>query len=785
MAKNLVIVESPAKAKTIGKYLGKNFLVKASIGHIKDLPIKTLGVDVEHEFNPTYEVIKGKKKVIDEIKKSAAKADEIYLATDPDREGEAIAWHIAEELQGSSKSKKKPRKKTSAKKNKEEKEAETEEVVESHVPADRIHRVLFNEITKRSVQEAIAHPLKLNGHLFDAQQARRVLDRLVGYQISPLLWDKVQRGLSAGRVQSVAVRILCERETEIENFKSKEYWSLETRMEGSVPPAFLAKLIAKEGQKIEIGTGEEAEKFKNDLEKSTFLLKEILRKERRRQAAAPFITSTLQQEAARKLGFTAKRTMMFAQKLYEGVELKDGETVGLITYMRTDSTRLSPDALSQVREYIHKRYGASYLPEHPVVYKTKKAAQDAHESIRPTSMDYPPEEVAAYLSTDEMKLYELIWKRFVACQMQPAVYDQTTFNIKAGIYDLRATGSVIKFAGFTAVYSEGRDESHVTEEEDQEGVMPLLQEGEKLKLLELIPAQHFTQAPPRYTEASLVKELEEKGVGRPSTYATILSTIQDKKYAVKDAGKFSPTSLGRMVNDLLVESFPEILNVQFTAKMEEELDEVEEGKREWVETISDFYVPFQKTLKQAKIKMKDIKRQEIKTEFTCEKCSAPMVVKWGRHGEFLACSAYPDCKSTKEITRNDEGKYEIVKEQKVDEKCDKCGSLMLMKRGRFGVFLACSSYPACKSTKAISIGVNCPTCGSALSERRSKRGKIFYGCTAYPKCTFALWDKPVNEACPQCGSKYLLVKYSKKDGESHRCPNKDCGYIKSLSATPS
>ncbi|MBL7685310.1 MAG: type I DNA topoisomerase, partial [Deltaproteobacteria bacterium] len=622
-------------------------------------------------------------------------------------------------------------------------------------------------------------PRKIDSQLFDAQQARRVLDRLVGYQISPLLWDKVQRGLSAGRVQSVAVRIICEREAEIEAFKSTEYWSIHTKLEGSKAPAFLAKLHSRKGEKLEIQNEEQANALKSELETSKYLLKEILRKERRRQAAAPFITSTLQQEAARKLGFTAKKTMMLAQKLYEGVELEGGEIVGLITYMRTDSTRLSDDALREVRAYIQQKYSAEYLPEKPNIYKTKKAAQDAHEAIRPTSTEYPPEAVESFLEKDSLRLYELIWKRFVACQMTPAIFDQTTFVIQASECELRASGSILKFPGFIAVYQEGKDESNTeNSDEDQEGTMPALNEGEILKLLEIQPEQHFTQPPPRFTEATLVKELEEKGIGRPSTYAAILSTIVDKKYVDKDVGKFKPTQLGKIVNGLLVDHFPAILNVEFTAKMEAELDEVEEGKRKWVEAIADFYGPFDQTLKQAKIEMKNIKKQEIATDLLCEKCGSAMVVKWGRHGEFLACSGYPNCKNTKEIAKSEGGEYAAAEEQKVDETCPNCAAPMILKRGRFGSFLACSKYPECKTTKAISIGVNCPECSSPLAERKSKRGKSFYGCTGYPKCTFALWDKPVNEKCPQCDSKYLLQKFSKKDGEKVKCPNKDCGYEK-------
>lgn len=576
------------------------------------------------------------------------------------------------------------------------------------------------------------------------------------------------------------MRIICEREEEIEKFVPTEYWSIKTRLEGSKTPLFIAKLIGKEGEKIEVGKGEEAEKIKSDLEKSNFILKEVIKKERKRHPSPPFITSKLQQEAARKLGFTAKKTMMLAQRLYEGVELEEGEIVGLITYMRTDSTRISNDALDEVRTYISEKYGKDYLPDQANIYKTKKAAQDAHEAIRPTSMANTPERVAPFLEKDALRLYELIWKRFVACQMISAIFDQTTFNIRAGIYDLRATGSVMKFPGFISVYLEGKDEGSQNEEEedDSEKTLPDLPEGDNLKLHEIMPEQHFTQPPPRFTEASLVKELEEKGIGRPSTYASILSVIQDKKYATKQEGKFYPSELGKIVNKLLTENFPDILNVQFTAKMEEELDDVEEGKLAWTQALSDFYGPFSQTLKQAKVNMKDIKRQEIATEFNCEKCGKPMVVKWGRHGEFMACSGYPECKSTKEIQRGDGGKITPQETPTTDEKCEKCGSPMVVKRGRFGTFLACSAYPNCKSTKAISIGVNCPECNSPLAERRSKRGKAFYGCTGYPKCTFALWDKPLNEACPQCGSKYLLQKYSKKEGVKIKCPNKECTYEK-------
>lgn len=747
MSKSLVIVESPSKAKTIGKYLGASYIVKASVGHVRDLPPSQMGVDVENDFEPSYTIIKGKKKVIDEIKKAADSCDSVFLATDPDREGEAIAYHIAYEL------------------NKGKKKHE-------------VHRVLFNEITKKTVLESIQHPIEINFDLFNAQQARRILDRLVGYKVSPLLWEKVRRGLSAGRVQSVAVRIICEREEEIKAFVSIEYWSLLADLEGSVAPNFQAKLHKLDQENAVINNEKENHDLIEELKKEKFILSQVVKKERKRNPAPPFITSTLQQEASRKLGFTAKKTMRGAQILYEGVELEDGESTGLITYMRTDSVRISDDAAHAAREFIAQKYGKEFLPDAVRVFKTKKSSQDAHEAIRPTSMENTPERVKPFLEKDEFRLYELIWKRFLACQMSQAIYDQTSFDIIAGRALFRASGSILKFAGFTQVYLEDVDEKDLDDDEGKK--LPDLKEGEELKVLNLEGKQHFTEPPPRYTEASLVKKLEELGVGRPSTYASILSTIVDKKYCEKIEKKFRPTQLGTVVNQLLVESFPDLINVSFTAEMEEKLDDIEEGKRLWKQTLKEFYDPFEKTLVHAKENMTNLKRQEIATEFKCEKCSSPMVVKWGRHGEFLACSSYPDCKSTKEITRNEKGGIEIQKEESTEEVCDKCQSPMAVKRGRFGSFLACSAYPSCKNTKAISIGVNCPECSSPLAERKSKRGRSFYGCTGYPKCNFALWDKPVNEACPQCGAKFLVHKVSKKDGNKISCYDKDCGYSKTL-----
>lgn len=760
---NLVVVESPAKAKTIKKYLGGNFLVLASVGHIMDLPTKELGVDVENNFEPKYVVMTGKAKVLKQITDAAKRADNIYLAPDPDREGEAIAWHIARQIEKACKPK-------SAGKSKSSKSSKN--------VGPKIHRALFNEITSHAIKDAIANPVELNQDLFEAQQARRVLDRLVGYRISPLLWEKVRRGLSAGRVQSVAVRLICDREAEIAAFVTKEYWSVVASLEGSLPPQFEAKLAKISGKDFEIPSDKKAKSIVDDIQKQSFVLASIKKTERKRKPTPPFITSKLQQEAARKLGFTAKRTMMIAQKLYEGVELGKDGLVGLITYMRTDSPRVSPTALQAVREFISTKYGPQYLPEKPISYQGRHGAQDAHEAIRPTSQDYPPEGIEQYLEKDELRLYELIWKKFVASQMNQAVYDQTSFDIEAGKFLFRAVGQVLRFAGFMAVYLEGEDDEREKDEEENP-TLPLLKEGEKLDLKKLEPHQHFTQPPPRFTEASLVKELEEKGIGRPSTYASILSTIQDKEYATKIEKRFHPTDLGKIVNDLLVKSFPTILDVGFTAQMENELDEVEEGRLKWVKALNDFYGPFEKALANAKVAMKNVKRQQITTDLICEKCGSPMVVKWGRHGEFLACSAYPECRTTKEFTRSEQGKIEPKKEVVIEDKCDKCGGPMVLKRGRFGEFLACANYPECKGTKSITTGVACPTCQKgSLVQKRSRKGRTFYGCSSYPNCKYALWDKPLPGPCPLCGFAVLVEKYRKGSGTSINCPNEICGYKK-------
>ena len=627
MLKSLVIVESPAKAKTIQKYLGKGFTVEASLGHVKDLPKSTLGVDTDDEFETEYVVIPGKEKVLAKLKKLAGPMDAIFLAPDPDREGEAIAAHLAFELDTNGHAKK------SKKKKKEDADA---------VP--RIQRVTFNEITKRAVQAAFEHPRAIDQNLVDAQQARRVLDRLVGYQVSPLLWDKVRRGLSAGRVQTVALRLIVEREREIKAFEKKEYWTIDAHLAASKPPAFDARFLGKGEEKIEVTNGDDAEKIRGALEQADWLVRSVDKKERRRNAAPPFTTSKLQQDSSRKLRFSVKRTMMIAQRLYEGVELGEEGQVGLITYMRTDSTRVAPEAIQEVREYVGKEYGAAYLPETPNTYKEKKEAQAAHEAIRPTSAMRHPDQVKQYLKEDEYKVYKLIWQRFVASQIMPAVFDQTTVDIDSkakneDVYWFRVTGSVLKFDGFLRVYEEskeGKDE----EDEELKHKLPALEAGQKLTLKELKPEQHFTEPPPRYNEASLVKELEERGIGRPSTYSAILSTIQERQYVQKLGGKFTPTEIGLVVTDLLVENFRDIFDVAYTAHLEEELDDIEEGKEKWTDTLADFYKKFQKDLKYAEKHMENIKRMEKPTDEKCERCGAPLVIKWGKHGSFYACSTY-------------------------------------------------------------------------------------------------------------------------------------------------
>ncbi|MHB8482265.1 MAG: type I DNA topoisomerase [Nitrospiria bacterium] len=769
MAKSLIIVESPSKARTINKYLGKKYTVKASVGHIRDLPKSKLGIDLEKDFKPEYTVIRGKKKILDEIVEAARKADRVYLASDPDREGEAIAWHIAEEISGGSKK--------SAKKKRS---------------PQKIFRVLFNEITEKAIKKAMDEPGEIDLNKVNAQQARRILDRIVGYTISPLLWEKVKRGLSAGRVQSVAVRMICEREAEISKFVSEEYWSIMAHLSSTDPPPFLAKLVSIGGTPLSLINEEGTRTLLGQLEGRDFVVGKVEKKERRRNPVPPFTTSKLQQECSRKLRFTPKRTMMFAQQLYEGVELGEEGPVGLITYMRTDSTRISPEARQEAVDLISRKYGSEYLPDQPNIYKSKKNTQDAHEAIRPTSLSYDPETIKSSLSKDQYLLYKIIWNRFIASQMRPAILEVTKVDITAGDALFRANGNIVVFPGFTIVYSEGKEENGMekpgeqkeNEADDEEHSLPNLAEGQRLTLDHLEPKQHFTQPPPRYNEALLIKELEEKGIGRPSTYATIISTIQDRKYVEKIEGRLKPSELGIIVNDLLVESFPDLVNSEFTAKMEEDLDNVEEGEKKWTDTVKDFYKYFEKDLKKAQVEMRDVKREEIPTDISCERCQKMMVIKWGRNGRFLACPGYPECKNTHDFVEDAGGKITVVqKDVSTSENCEKCGQPMIIKVGRFGRFMACSNYPECKTTKALSIGVRCPRegCKGEVTQRRSKKGRVFYGCTEYPKCDFAVWDRPVPKVCPQCQAPYLVEKISRA-GIKVKCANKECLYEEEAAA---
>ena len=830
MSKNLVIVESPAKAKTINRYLGKDYKVLASIGHIKDLPSKGLGVDIEAGFEPTYEVIpdakkRNNKKIVSDLKKAAKEAETIFLAADPDREGEAICQHLAEEIV--------PKR-----------------------PAKPVFRVMFNEITKNAIKDAFKEPKQVNQNLVDSQQARRILDRLVGYKVSPLLWKNIGGKLSAGRVQTVALRLVVEREREIENFVKTEYWTIIANLGAKLPPAFDARLYKIEDKtvktsgfdedlkksEVHIKDEETATSIVTEANRENFVVDSVTTKERKRNPVPPFITSKLQQEAARKLGFSVKRTMATAQKLYEGIELGAEGAVGLITYMRTDSTRVSDAALSEVRVFIGEKYGAKYLPQKAVNYRSKKDAQDAHEAIRPTDVNRSPESLAKFLSADELKLYRLIWQRFVASQMTAAVFDQTTIDIKAGRFTFRATGSVLKFDGFLKVYQEGRDEKPESEEDsDEERRLPKVEKGEQLKLNKITPEQHFTEPPPRYTEATLVKALEEKGIGRPSTYAAIMTTIQEREYVEKVEGRFHPTPLGTTVNDVLVQNFDDIFNTAYTARMEEELDEIEEGKMGWRDALQEFYEKFAKDLQRAEANLKNAKQQAIPTDEICEKCGSPMVIKFGRFGQFLACANYPECKTTREVNsrqpsavsrqpeaeqtadngrRTADGEIEpcelcgremalkkgrfgsfygctgypdcknirkIAKsgqvEQKappveLDETCPVDGAKLVKRQGRFGEFVSCSNYPKCNYIKRETTGVACsrPGCKGEIVEKKSKRGKVFYGCSEYPKCDRVYWDKPVPVPCPKCSAPFLLEKTTKKEGTMHVCANEGCDY---------
>jgi len=690
-------VESPTKARTLGRYL-KGFEIEATLGHIKNLPKNTLGVDTDHNFKPVYTIIPGKEKVVTRLKKIAQGAKEIYLGPDPDREGEAIAWHLAQELDGKR----------------------------------AIKRVLFHEFTLKAIKEAIQSPTELNKNRFNSQQARRILDRLVGYKISPLLWEKVRRGLSAGRVQSVALRLICERERSICAFCPKEYWEVIARLAGQTPPVFEAKLIKINRKKIDISTKEQAHKIVEALRGEPFVVSRVILDEKKRYPPPAFTTSGLQQEAAKRLNFSAKKTMLIAQQLYEGIPLGKQGHIGLISYMRTDSVRVSHLAIDEARKFINTHFEKDYLPKAPHIYKNKKHVQDAHEAIRPTSVYRTPEAVTPYLNKSQYAIYELIWKRFLASQMSPAIYDQTTIDISAGEYLFQAKGSVLKWPGF----------KHLYKEKEELALLPPLKEAEVLKVKEIVPKQHFTKPPAHYTEASLIKELEEKGIGRPSTYAIIISTILERNYAVKEKQKIKPTELGLLVTGLLVENFPDIMDVSFTAHLEEELDEIEEGKVKWVETLKKFYKVFEENLKKAQENMATIKSSGLPTDIICEQCGHPMVIKWGKHGHFLACSNYPNCKNTKEFKRDEKGNINIINtDNETDEVCPKCGRLLVLRRGRYGPFLACSGYPECRFTKKIEkeaekqLG-NCPECGKPLVVRKSKKGIRFIACSNYPNCRY-------------------------------------------------
>ena len=793
MAKSLVVVESPAKAKTINKYLGKDYKVVASMGHIRDLPKSKLGVDIDAGFAPVYEPIPARKKVIKELRAAAKGATDIYVATDPDREGEAIGWHLAKELAGKKR---------------------------------KIHRLTFNEITKKAVLEALTHPGEIDQRMVDAQQARRVLDRLVGYKLSPLLWDKVRRGLSAGRVQSVALRLICEREQEIERFTPEEYWHIFARLSADQPPEFEAKLVKRDGQTLKIGSEAESKAALEGLADQSFVVSEVATKERKKQAAPPFITSKLQQASK----MPVKRTMMIAQQLYEGIELPGEESVGLITYMRTDSTRVSAEAITDVRAHIGRVFGDEFVPSKPNAFRTKAGAQDAHEAIRPTSMQYDPETVKPHLTREQFSLYRLIWNRFVASQMPPARFDDTTVDIAAGAFTFRVKGSVLKFKGWMAAHGSSDDKAGGPAADTNgdvdavSGALPAMRQGDVLTLHELRPEQKFTQPPPRFSEATLVKELEENGIGRPSTYAAIIGVLQAREYVEKLEGRFKPTRLGSLVTDLLTKSFDDILDVEYTKDLEDRLDKIEGGEADYRETIESFYVKFSADLSQAAESMPNIKADGLPSDEVCDKCNSKMVIKVGRFGMFLACSSYPDCQNTRELesaeTGQDEaaetcencGKSMVVKrgrfgqflacsgypdckttrklistkqglaaakpDQVLDEKCPRCESNLVIKHGRFGEFTACSSYPKCKYVKLKSTGVACPKDGGDIVERKSRRGRAFYGCGNYPDCDFTLWNKPLSESCPQCKAPFLVEKVTKRHGRQVLCHNDDCDYVR-------
>jgi DNA topoisomerase-1 len=733
----LVVVESPTKAKTVGKYLKDlgsefgRFTVKATVGHLRDLPQRELGVDVDKNFTPKYVTIRGKGKTLAELKKAAKTVATVYLATDPDREGEAIAWHVADQLGDGA----------------------------------TIRRVLFHEITKEAVRAAIKSPLKIDEKKVDAQQARRILDRLVGYKASPLLWKSIKTGLSAGRVQTVALRLIVEREEEIRAFKPTEYWSIEAELEAK-RKRFEAKLHKIKGHKPELPNEAAAQKVVKAVSGKPFIVSAVTRRQRRKHAPPPFTTSTLQQEAAKQLGFSAQRTMRTAQQLYEGIEVGEEGAVGLITYMRTDSTRVAPVAIEAVRDYIHRTYSAEYLPETPNVFPSRSVrTQDAHEAIRPSDVERHPDQVKKFLSPDQLKLYRLIWQRFVGSQMAPVVYDTTTIDFEIGDYLFRATGSVVQFNGYHAVFHEGHEVEEGRTLDDLKPV-PALEKGDEAKVRAITPNQHFTEPPPRYSEASLVKELEKRGIGRPSTYSAIISTLRNRDYVTLADRRFQPTELGETVTRVLISRFPDIFNVAFTSEMETELDRIEEGELGWVQVLRNFYGPFAKALESvdtaAMIReahdVGDLENQP------CPQCGGKLTVKSGRFGPFIACTNYPECKYTKPLKR------EKAPDRPTDEICQVCGAPMVIKTGRYGEFLACTRYPECKHTRPIPLGVKCPKCGQGdLVERRTRKGRSFFGCSRYPECDFSSWYRPVPVPCPQCGFVGAERRSTKARGEYRRC----------------
>ncbi len=753
MAKSLVIVESPAKAKTINKFLGSDFEVAASMGHVRDLPIKELGVDVDNQFAPTY-VTTGQDKTVKKLTKLAEKSEAIFLAPDPDREGEAISWHLVELL----------RKAASGK---------------------SFHRITFNEITKKAIQEAINHPSEINMERVNAQQARRILDRLVGYKISPMLTRMVARNkssLSAGRVQSVALRLICEREVEIRAFKPVEYWTIHGEFINKQRRKLKAELfkvdelkvthLGEDDEKVEkknlhIQSEDQAKALVEAIQKNEYSIESIKSRKRTRKAPAPYITSTLQQDAARMLGYTGDRTMRIAQSLYEGIDIGD-DLVGLITYMRTDSVRVANEAIAGIRDHIKDTYGEQYVPKSPNLFKSRKSAQDAHECIRPTMLDgkHTPEKIKSKLTADQFKIYKLIWQRFEACQMAPAQYESTTITITDGTHAFRAVGSVLIFDGFTRVYHDPDDQ--------RDQLLPKMEEGETLSLKKVDPEQHFTKPPARFNDASLVRQLESEGIGRPSTYASIVKTLVDRKYITREEKRFHPTDLGEVINKLLVDNFPDIFEVGFTSGIEDKLDKVEEGSVDWITLLKDFYDPFSADLEKAPKGIGDSLRSlQEETDIKCKKCNSMMLKKWGRTSWFLACSKYPDCDYSAPLSEP-----EMIE---TDIKCDKCGAPMAIRPGQYGHFLACTAYPDCKNTKPIPTGIKCPldTCDGDVIQRRSRRGTVFYGCSNYPDCNFVSWDPPIKEKCPNCDSPFLVYKDYKRKGPTIKCPdNKECGYAR-------